>query len=118
MPNRLRTGLVPGNTLSVPRSAPDQAEWDRLGQLRDRLQDLRFDGDPAAYGAALRAAVPAQAAHLFRGQRIETVVETVVEVNRRGWVIDYDGGYPTPERRLVDAVRQATPLPWSGLTQA
>lgn len=106
----------PGDTLSVPRSGPDQAEWDRLGELRDRLQDLRFEGDPAAYGEALRAAVPAQAAHLFRGQRIETVVETVVEVDRRGWVVDYDGGYPTPERRLVDAVRRVTPLPWSGLT--
>lgn len=57
-------GTRPGSVLAVPRSEADEQEYHRLLDLEARIEDLRYEGDPRAYGDALRVTLSAKSAEL------------------------------------------------------
>lgn len=60
-------GIAPGAILAVPRRPEDEAE---INRLEVAVQDLEHEGDPAAYGQALAAALLQKAAELVPGGEV------------------------------------------------
>ncbi len=103
--------LRPGMVATVPRSAADEAAWDALADQEAALDDLQYEDDPRAYGEALTAAVLAEAGRMYPGIAVEITIDTDERTRRD------DSPYwgEVPEEALIDAVVNATPLPWSGI---
>jgi len=105
----LAQSLVPGTVVTVPRSGSDEEALDTLADLEAALEDLQYEGDPRAYGEALKAAVFAEASRMYPG----IAVEIAIDADERTWPAD--SVYPGPEDRLITAAVDRTPLPWSGI---
>ncbi len=98
----------PGTELWVPRSAVDQEADEQLLDLEARIEELRYQLDPAAYGQALEQQVRRSAAELYPDVDVEVLV------NVDGWP-PAAAYYDTPADRLIDLARELTPLPWTGV---
>lgn len=103
--------LIPGAVITVPRSAEDEAAWNRLLDQEGALEDLQYEDDPRAYGEALKATVLAEAARMYPG----IPVEITIDIEERTWRGDSPYWGETPEERLIDAAADKTLLPWSGI---
>jgi hypothetical protein len=101
--------LSPGTSLVVPRSAADEAACDALDDLEAALEDLQDEGDPRAYGEALKVTVLAEAGRMYPSVAVEITIDT------DEWIWRDDSSYPSPEEQLIDAAVDQTPLPWSGI---
>jgi hypothetical protein len=101
----------PGTVTTVPRSAYDEAAYDVLADREAAIDDLQYEDDPRAYGEALKAAVPGEAARLYPGVPVEVTIDT----DERTWRDDSLCWGATPEEVLIDAAAGKTPLPWSGI---
>lgn len=100
-----------GSEMRVPRTAADEAELARVDDLEGAVEDLEYERDPRAYGEALRAAAIAKAAELFPGRDIVVEIQLNVRRDLGGEGDDWYG----PEDQIVEAIREETALPWSGI---
>ncbi|HEX7164383.1 MAG TPA: hypothetical protein VF223_24460 [Trebonia sp.] len=109
--------LSPGTFLVVPRSAADEAACDALDDLEAALDDLQDEGDPRAYGEALKATMLAEAGRMYPGVAVEITIDTADEItiDTDEWIWRDDSPYFSPKEPLVDAAVDQTPLPWSGI---